>query len=428
MPRPVKPEGLSTPGLNWRQRTNSCVAYWVCRPDIAKRGYSLKSVRLWPPSTSLRTEPTKEEWDVIASTCDKLQSEMLEWGNCGPANWDPRAVYDGRMKTLIEVYQRDPDSPYQEVRPKTRKSYDSMLSTLTLAVGEARIPELNFRDFKRWYEGFCKPKKADGKKRKARGHGLMTFVRIVIGFGSLLKLAGCRDARETLADMEFETPKRRETIITYQQVLAVVEAAHRLGFPSIALAQAAMWDTGLRQKDLLGEWVSMSEPGISDITDHGEKWLYGARHDNIKGSILAHRLSKSLRGRNAVADPDAGKLKHFDLNLYPMFLEQLSLIPADRRTGALIVAEHTGLPWRQKVFAEKWRIIARAAGVPDHVQNRDSRAGAATEADNLGIPIEKTGKALGHAKPDTTRIYTRGEDAITAEVAILRTKHRPKTS
>lgn len=425
-PRPVKPESLSAPGLNWRRRKDGWVAYWICRTDIAERGYSLKSVRLWPPSAKPRPEPDVDEWLFIGSQCDKLQAEMLEWGNCGPANWDPRTVYDGTVATLIDVYQRDPDSPYQELRLNSKKGYDSKCKSVKIAVGAARVPELNFRDFKRWYEGFCKAG-ADGKARKARGHGLMTQVRIVFAFGSLLKLPGCREAKDTLSEMEFSTPKRRTVIITYEQVLAVIAEAHRRGVRSIALAQSIMWDMGVRQKDAIGEWSPFSEPGISDVTDHGDKWLFGMRLDNIVNGILTHRLSKSLRGRNAVADPEAGKVKRFDLTLYPLVMQEMAFL-GERRTGPMVIAEHTGLPWRQKVFAEKWREIARAAGVPDNVQNRDSRAGAATEADIMGIPLEETGKALGHAKPDTTRIYTRGEDAITAKVAILRTKNRPQTS
>jgi integrase len=89
-------------------------------------------------------------------------------------------------------------------------------------------------------------------------------------------------------------------------------------------------------------------------------------------------------------------------------------------SGPMVIAEHSRKPWRQKVFANKWREIARAMGIPDNVQNRDSRAGGATDAETKGADIEKTRKGLGHAKPETTRIYTRGDEEATAEIAYIR--------
>jgi integrase len=423
---PAKPVDLSTPGLNWRPRKGGWIAYWIARADIVERGYPLKSVRVWPPSTDAGGEPTADEWRGIASLCEKLQAEMLAWGKVD-ATCDARAIYDGTLASLIKIYLGDPDSPFQGLRHHTKKTYESNLKTLVSTVGQARIPELTFRDFKRWHEGFVKPKVGGGPQRRARAHGLMTFTRIVISFGALLKLAGCRDAKESLEGQVFALPKRRKEIITYEQTVTIRREAHRAGFPSIALAQALMFDLGVRQKDVLGEWVPVTEPSLSEITEGREKWIVGMRLENITNGVLKHRLSKSIRRREALADPDAGKVKHFDLSLYPMVTEEMQSLPGDRQTGPLVVAEHSGLPWRQKVFALKWRQIARTAGVPDSVQNRDSRAGAATEAENAGAPIEHTQKALGHSKPDTTRIYTRNEDRVTAEVAVLRVKNRPRT-
>lgn len=427
MQRPTRPSGLSAPGLNWRARADSWVAYWVARGDLVKRGYSLKSVRLWPPSTSTaRVEPTHDEWLTISAGCERLQSEMLEWAN--PLDWayDPRAIYDGTMNSLKRIYHDDPDSPFQELRHATKHTYSMNSNSVCAAVGAARIPELNFRDFKNWYKGFCKPKKPGGPIRKARGHGLMTHVRLMIGFGALLKLPGCRDAKETLSAMEFETAKRRAEFMTADHAIAFRRQAHLDGVPSMALAQALMFDLGARQKDCIGEWVPNSEPGLSSVLDHGDKWILGMTWEEIDGGILTHRLSKSL-SRESIQNADAGKTKRYDLSLYPMVTEEMALVPIDKRKGPLVVAEHTGQPWRGKVFQRRWRKVAKAAGLPANIQNRDSRAGAATEAENSGADIERIRKSLGHSQASTTRIYTRDDDQATAEVAILRVKNRQQT-
>ena len=78
------------------------------------------------------------------------------------------------------------------------------------------------------------------------------------------------------------------------------------------------------------------------------------------------------------------------------------------------------------MFAEYWREYARAVGIPDDVQNRDSRAGGASEAETAGADIEAIRQGMGHSKPDTTRIYTRAIAEATDNVAKLRVKSRGK--
>lgn len=207
---------------------------------------------------------------------------------------------------------------------------------------------------------------------------------------------------------------------------AIRAKAREMGYFSIAFAQALMYGLGIRQKDALGEWLRNSEPGLSEITSQGEKWLFGMHWKNAEGLLITHRLSKSIRGRKGILDPESGKTKQFDLSLYPMVMEELARIPVEKRIGPLVVDESTGLPWKQKTFARKWRKIARAAGVPDAVQTRDSRAGAATELERVA-GLENTRKAMGHSHQDTSRIYTRDEDTATAAAAILRFRDKPKT-
>jgi len=423
---PQRPDGIQAPGLTWRPRADHWTGYWIPRQDIASRGYPIKSRQIWPPSTRPSALPNADEWLAIASNCQLLQDEMLTWGKaCFPDN--PAALFDDTISSLARIYLNDKDSPFRELRHHTRLHYESKLSSIIKAVGGARVSALTFRDFKRWHENWRLPAIDGGKDRIARAHGFMSFVRIAFSFGTLLKLPGCAEAKSILDEMEFENPKRRKDIVDAEQATKIRIEAHRAGLHSIALAQALQFDLMLRQKDAIGEWIPLSEPGLSDIMAYEEKWLNGLRWDEIdENLILTHRVSKSIRGKRALGQADAGKVKTWNLTLYPMVREELALIPIEKRNGPLIVAEHTGLPWRQKMFAAKWRLIARAAGVPESVQNRDSRAGGATEADGLQIDVETTRKAMGHARADTTRIYTRNETEATAQVAILRMKAREK--
>jgi hypothetical protein len=399
----------------------------VARPDLLKRGYSLKAVRMWPPSAdTARAEPTPEEWTVIGQQCRRLQAEMLQWANCSPAGWDPRAVYDGTFDKLITIYLDDPDSPFRGLRFHTKPVYLSRLRTLRAAVGQARISALSFRDFRRWHEGFCKPTRPDAPRQTARGHALMTFVRIVIAFGALLRLSGCREAKETLEGMEFTMPKKRTVFMTAEQCIAHRQEAHRQDIPSMALADALMFELMARPKDIIGERVPLSEPGISEVTHHGKKWMHGLHWKEVSPDlILTHRLSKSLRGRNAVTDPNAGKIEHFDLKSYPMILDELQHVTD--RTGPMVVCEATGRPWSAKHFAAVWRRVARACGIPDHVQLRDWRASGITEGRKSGNTLEDLRHHAGHSKITTTAGYDRVDLETKNKVAQLRVKTRSKT-
>ena len=259
----------------------------------------------------------------------------------------------------------------------------------------------------------------------------MVFVRQLFRFGKALKLKGCRDAKDILDEQDFPNVRRRTTIVSNEQAILICEEANRRGLRSIALTQAFQISLGGRQKDFIGEWIPVADPGLSDVVHHQWKWVVGIRWEEIDENFkLAHRLSKSLRGRDALADQDEGKVKDWNLKLYPMVMEQLALmagtISIELRchmfptSGPVIVAEHDGLPWNDKVFQTNWRKIARAVGIPDEVQNRDSRAGAATDAERKGADIEKVRQGLGHSRPDTTRIYQRAESEATAEIAVLR--------
>lgn len=353
---------------------------------------------------------------------------MLAWSRGGEFADNPTALFDDTFASLIEIYRRDSDSPYHALRFHTKKQYDSLLRTLAAGVGKARVSSLSFRDFKRWHAGFARPLTEGGVERTARAHGLMTMVRIVFAFAALVELPRCSALKTILEGMTFPIPKKREDFIVAEQAVAIRAKAHEFGYPSIALAQAFQFELMLRQKDVIGEWVPMEEPGLSDVTEHGMKWLHGIQWSEIDANlILTHRLSKSLRGRSAIMKPGEGKKERYDLTAYPMVMEELAKITPEQRAGPLVKAEHTGLPWRAKVFQEKWRKIATAARVPATTQNRDSRAGAITEGRKSGASLEDLRHGAGHSQLHTTAGYDRTDLETKNKIAKLRVKARNET-
>lgn len=444
---PVKPANLSAPGLSWRRRSNKFQgarweAHWIADQKLVKRGYPVKTERLWSSSEEAST-PTLDEWTFISNECHSLHTQMRVWASGGSREF-PKFASGGHADTigeLISAYRTDADSPFHELRYRTKLHYASVLHTLDAFAGTFKLGEITFRHFKRWHEGFA----ADG--HVARAHGLMTMIRIVISFGKRLELPNCARLMSVLEEMTFPSPQRRTVFITYQQAKAVIAEAHRQEWHSVALAQASMFETGLRQKDVIGEWIPIGEPGNSDIHWHKMKWLHGLHWRDISPDlVLSKRISKSLRGRRAAATPGAGKTEEFDLKSYPMVMEEFRAAWTNggfmeggsrdsgsqswtagppSHAGPLIICEATGRPWTRH-FSKVWREIATAAGVPSNVCNKDSRAGGITEGDEAGATLEGLRHHAGHTTTAMTVRYVRGGLKQRNKVAQLRVESRGK--
>jgi len=77
-------------------------------------------------------------------------------------------------------------------------------------------------------------------------------------------------------------------------------------------------------------------------------------------------------------------------------------------------------------YAREWRIVARAAGIPDHIKNMDARAGAMTEADDAGASLDDIRLKAGHSNASTTVRYVRGLSGKSNNVAELGLLHRAR--
>lgn len=437
--KPKAPADLSAPGLIYRHRRNRWAMYWSPRSDIMKRGYQGKTVRLWPSDRTppQQSEPSRAEWEVISAWCIRYHAEQLLWARGGAE--DPLSVFDGTIIGLLNVYQTHKKSPIKKLRYDSLKQYAGCLASLNAAIGRVRVKHITFDDISDWQDEFA-DNGDGGKPMKARSANMIGALKRAFTFGALVlpKDAGCHDVRDiflTMAEAKLMNTgsRQRKEYMTAAQCRMIRAKAHELGFHSIAIEQAFAFELGVRQKDVIGEWLPVAWPGVTDIHEGPRKWLMGMRWDEIdENLVLKHRLSKSLRGKSALMDSEAGKVKAWGLRDYPMIMDELRQIAgADQFSrsdlparGPLIVSEKSGQPWDRSVFKDRWRKIATAAGVPANIQNRDSRSGAATEADLAGVAPDKRQRMLGHARGETTRRYEREELEVSREVAKLRVEKR----
>ena len=402
-----KPTIVDAPGLAWRARKNGWAAVWLARQDIAKAGFKPSTCQI----AVFEQQPDEDQAQRVRATCVRLQEEMYTFGTAKPK------VFDGTVRALIHAYQSDPDSRFHGMRYRGRLRIAALVKRVDDLFGTAKLADLGARDFNNWYAAIRWPDGKDGRDITTTAHAAMTAVRMVFKFGAVYEISPqCARLKAILSGLVFENGKSRSEAMTLKQCKDLIAAAHSMGFPSIALAQAIQFDLCLRQKDVIGEWVPVSEPGMSAITRHGYKWLSGLRWEEITADMLvSHKMSKSR----------TGKVLEFDLKVYPMVMHELARIPVEQRFGPVVVNEATGRPWKQNNFRIRWRQAATAAGIPVNIWNMDSRAGGTTETiEATGGNIEAARKQAGHSNSKTTQRYSRGDLKSNNDTAVLRYRGR----
>jgi len=412
---------LKAPGLKARPRSDGSIAYYWVASAVARdtAGYPQKTVRV---------HGDKEE---IAARCRILTGELREWLSRKGAV--TRTEYDGTLRSVINLYRQTKESPYHAVKSNTRTMYDESLDLLERTVGARRLEKLTGLDFRRWHAGFREPaadterqakKRAEAAQRSVilppnperprRAYKAMQLLRIVIKFGVVLNIRECFRLATILENMEFSQPQARKERITFEQTQAICAAAIKKGWISIALAQALEFELTLRQIDVIGRWELVEDESLGGIVDRGRQWRDG---------LLWSHLDENGILRKTTSKVDDVTAEH-DTTAYPFLRQIIDMIPPATRLGPMIKCESTGLPYRYRHFADRWREVATDAGVPSNVWNRDSRAGGVTEGSDAGADIEHLRHHANHKNAATTQRYNRKTIEKTRAVAHLRIAKR----
>jgi len=267
----------------------------------------------------------------------------------------------GTLAELVQIYRGHRGSPYQQLRFRTKENYDSLLRRIVKDCGTKKLADLDAPKIQLLYEEWT-------PRGMAMARSIITMLRLLFSFGTdVLKDRECERLAFAMHRMRFKMGDPRKERLTAAQANAVRAKAREMGFPSIALAQAIQFETPLGQKDVIGEWVPISEQGEpSDVINGELKWLRGLRWSAIDQDWIL-RGPPSRRGEDNL-EIDLRKTRMIRDELMAQFGEAL---PTDSRP--VIVSEYTELPYTAHEFRRRWRIIARAADVPDRVYNMDSR-------------------------------------------------------
>jgi integrase len=256
-----------------------------------------------------------------------------------------------------------------------------------------------------------------------RAHGNHRL-KTALTFAATCRKPGCEALRNILRDIEFPAPRPRKEAPTAAEITAAIQAAHQLGHAPAALAYALQFEGAVRQWDVIGKWVPLTDKKPSLIIDGGSKWV-GPMWSQIDEHLI-------LRYTPAKTQFTSGAQVVLDLNKLPMVRAELAKVPEAARRGPLIVNPRTGLPYRPWYYQHVWDNVRKITGIKKEVWNRDMRAAAITEARQAASPTEgnildDVAKTAGHASKRTTaKVYDRDRLEAARRVADARAAFRGK--
>jgi hypothetical protein len=263
------------------------------------------------------------------------------------------------LQKLIDRYRDDPHSNFRKLHHHVRVKHGRLLTRIGREHGSIPLKQVRARTLIAWHQEWL------GNGKFATAHAFVARLRVLFAYGAtILEDRDCSRLHDALSVIRVQNSRSDTLEMTVEQANDIRKSA-RLAFRySIALAQALQFELLMSQKDVIGEWVPLSEPGESPILcEKRGKWLRGLRWECIdENLILRHSLGK---GRRRI---------QVDLRTAPMVLEELGTSDRGRlpETGPIIISETTGLPYAAAEFRRIWREIARFAGIPDNIKNRDS--------------------------------------------------------
>lgn len=430
-----------TLGLEVRESKGSVRFYWRAPREARKAGFEPELVRLHGPKGHHGPIAQKD----IVARCRDLNTQAYRWLNPEGASDDVR--FTGTISALIRLYLKEPHSPFHGNRSASQENRRQYLQMLEKAHGNVQLENIRKRELFDWHKEFSKPsKRTKGKPRLSQAKQIMISLSEIARFGTG-EYPECDRIHTALSSMTFpDGVKMREEIITAEQAAAIRKEANRRGRPSVAIVQALEYEGALRQKDCLGEWAKnkLGEVNVpSAVTTRKTAWAWGLD--------WSQHVSKDLILKKPLSKANGNKCAEIDLKLCPMVIAELNRVypgciletvdrVASKKTGAevlkmtlrhdmlpsgpAIIDEKTNRPWMPSTFRRVWREIARAVGVPDNVQNRDSRAGAVSEGENAGIPLETLRHLPKHSAKEMTERYSRSSLEHTRKISSARASSR----
>lgn len=326
-----------------------------------------------------------------------------------------RTALAGTWGWLIARYLSDEDSPFQDLKANTRDSYRWVIKRWEDVIGLDQIEEMDFAELRH----IQRRMQANGASRDYIKR-TFTMLRIIVGYGVLLRNAHCRDLSAILAEMRIKGAKHRTAAPTRGQIMAIIAEADKAGDAGFALGLSIQWWFALRAVDVRGQWLRLRDDEI-ETARIGGGILRGSFRwaDGLTWDMVSRDLSEFRKVPSKTEDSLDEELI-FDLTLVPEIRERLSAIPQTERIGPVIRDPKTGEPYDRYRWTKLFGLYRGRAGVPDDILMMDTRAGAITDAKRAGASEVLMQHQANHASPDTTSRYVRERSDSISKVVELR--------
>lgn len=381
-----------TPGLSYK---NDGTPWWKPPARYAKQACPVKARRL----IGTRSDGMDE---ARATECRLLQREADDWWN----GLDLPTSLPGTWAYLIDRYLTDEYSPAQEVKANTRYVYGRDAAYWRSRIGKLRIASMDYVVLKKMMSSM----RANGHNASFVHHKF-TMLRQLTSYGAVLKMAGAKDVRETLAEMRISRGAPRTMAPTRAQFEIAVAEADRRGWHAFACGLTVQYEFSLRAVDVRGQYMRGGDGGLS----YGgtKRWLDGLTWDMFDADLTHFRkvISKTAK---SMPEPYT-----FDLTPLPALRARLRMLRGDQRFGPCFL-NSDGKPFGQPTWSTKWRQVREATGLPDSMWSMDMRAGGVTEAQDKGATPMQLRDAAQHANISMTDRYARGRSENANNVVKLR--------
>jgi hypothetical protein len=229
-------------------------------------------------------------------------------------------------------------------------------------IGERLIDNCDGRDVARWFEAWSAPAASGESRQVAKARMAIAVLKAALTFGIMCRKPGCPEFRAVIDAMRFEGLPARTAVVTADQIAAARAAAHAQGHPGAALAYAIQFEGTVRQWDVVGQWIPLSDRLPSAVIYKGKKWI-GPTWANVDENLILRFTPTKTENTTA---PEIV----LDLAACPMVMGELQDVPPEARSGPLIVDREKGRPYSADRFNETWRAATKAVGIPADVWNR----------------------------------------------------------
>jgi hypothetical protein len=407
---------LTAPGLKSIRRGPEQQVYWVKDEHPDFEFYPTKTVRIHVDLSSFEAC----DFDLIESICQREQQAMLAWVDGAVSDRSRLAPkYDGTVGSLVDLYEHDEESAFEDVKDNTKEGYRDWLKVIKDTIGARRLDRLSPKHFRSYYKRWREPAEKGGEERVRRAYGCIQMIRALLSYGIEADLPDCERLRKGLSQMRFSKNPPREETMSFPQAKAVVDECLKQNDAHMALTQALQYEAFLRQGDILGSW--REEPPTYELKPgevrRGPKVWSGMTIDRIQlADNLVVRTSKTTQ-------PVVHALDKCELVVR-------CVRHLDRGNPfAPVAARPDGKPWADRqAFSKAWRHYATAAGIPKSVWNMDNRASGITEAAAAGASDDDLASTAGHAGKGITRnVYKRQARQMSERVQEKRRIDRTKS-